>query len=619
MKNKSGFTLVELIVVIAILGLLTIIAVFNYLNVQREARDEQRSTDATVVTESLEKYFAKNGEYPSVAQITSSDGNAVRQLLGLTGIDSLLAPLSSGGTTNSWQTGNASSTNQFTYKCRTTTPPATSPCEDFVVQYYNEQDGTVTDIFSRNKSVAINVVEREGVVAPDAPTVSVTLVGSNATATASTVTCQSGATARYAFQSRSNDGTWSGWTTWATGTTSSVAAGQGQKYGFRGKAQCQVGSVISSDSAVSAEDTYIRPISTPAAPNPWITAPFRPNYATNKCIDAAGGSSAAGTAIQIYDCNGSAAQDWSYDSGDGTFRLSGARSTCIQQMNKGAQVRLQTCDGGTDQQWAADYRGWYINAYTGFCLDGANYGTANGTPIITWDCTGGTAQIWNPADSQSAWVWGATSCPAGTSVEYHANNQATSLADSGWFSTGTTARTVRTTVNQGYTYTTQVRTRCYSGYVTSSWSGTGSSYLVKAVYRPGDATGWVFGAWPGRNGWGWSWDSPACGAGTNRSYIEESWTGTTNNAGGTWLYWLAPRTPNGPGNIWWYTADSTGGAAYVWYAPASNGRGDTYVSYPSGNLPYGVNVIARTLYRCVNPVTGRSAQGDWTQSVTNYT
>lgn len=327
MKNKSGFTLVELIVVIAILGLLTIIAVFNYLNVQREARDEQRSTDATVVTESLEKYFAKNGEYPSVAQITSSDGNAVRQLLGLTGIDSLLAPLSSGGTTNSWQTGNASSTNQFTYKCRTTTPPATSPCEDFVVQYYSEQDGTVTDIFSRNKSVAINVVEREGVVAPDAPTVSVTLVGSNATATASTVTCQSGATARYAFQSRSNDGTWSGWTTWATGTTSSVAAGQGQKYGFRGKAQCQVGSVISSDSAVSAEDTYIRPISTPAAPNPWITAPFRPNYATNKCIDAAGGSSAAGTAIQIYDCNGSAAQDWSYDSGDGTFRLSGARST----------------------------------------------------------------------------------------------------------------------------------------------------------------------------------------------------------------------------------------------------------------------------------------------------
>lgn len=84
-------------------------------------------------------------------------------------------------------------------------------------------------------------------------------------------------------------------------------------------------------------------------------------------------------------------------------------------------------------------------------------------------------------------------------------------------------------------------------------------------------------------------------------------------------YWMAPRTPNGPGNIWWYTANSTGGAAYIWYAPAGNGRGDTYVSYPVGTVPYGNNVIARTQYRCVNPVTGRSATGDWTQSVTNYT
>ena len=626
MKNQRGFTLVELIVVLAILGILTIIAVFNYTNVQRQARDEQRSADAIVVAESLEKYFAKNGEYPSVSQITNSDGTAVKQLLGLTGLDSLLAPQESSSATNSWKTGTASSTNQVTYSGNTDTSAscntgtaATDRCNDFKIQYYNEQEGNFVTITSRNKSVAINPTEREGVIAPEAPTVNVALVGSNATATASVVECQIGATPRYSFQSRTNDGTWGSWTTWSTSTSSSVAAGQGMKYGFRGKTQCQVGTVVSADSPVSSEDTYIRPISTPATPDVWSTASFRPNYATNKCIDAAGGSSAPGTAIQIYDCNGSAAQDWSRDSGDGTFRLSGARSTCMQQMNKGAQIRLQTCDGGTDQQWTSDARGWYVNVYTGDCIDGANYGTANGTPIITWDCTNGTAQIWNPTDSQSAWVWAPTSCPAGTTVEYQANNQTTALADSGWFSTGTTARTVRTTVNQGYTYITQVRARCYSPYVTSSWSGTGSSGLIKAVYKPGDATGWAYGAWAGRNGWGWSWDSPACGAGTNRSYIEDNWNGTRNNAGGSVVYWLAPRTPNGPGNVYWYSADSTGGAAYIWYTPAANGRGETYVSYPSGNLPAGVDVLARTQYRCVNPVTGRSATGDWTQGPLNYT
>jgi prepilin-type N-terminal cleavage/methylation domain-containing protein len=626
MKSKKGFTLVELIVVIAILGILTTIAVFNYLSVQRQARDEQRASDATVVSESLEKYFADNGEYPSVAKVTSSDGNAVKQLLGLTGLDSLLAPFATGGTTNSWKAGSANGTNTVTYSGNTDTSAscntgtaATDSCTDFKIQYFNEQDGTVVTIYSRNKSVAVNIVEREGVVAPDAPTVNVTLSGSNALATATPVTCQVGGTANYAFQRRTNDGAWGAWTAWSSTNTNSVAAAQGSKYGARAKAQCVVSGTPSGDSATSAEDTYIRPISTPTTPDVYTTASFRPNYATNKCIDAAGGASAPGTVIQIYDCNGSAAQDWSRDSGDGTFRLSGARSTCLQQMNKGAQIRLQTCDGGTDQQWSSDARGWYINVYTGDCMDGQNYGTANGTPIITWDCTGGTAQIWNPTDSQSAWVWNATSCPAGTTVEYEVNHQTTALADSGWTDNGTTARVVRTTVSQGYTYITQVRTRCYTTYTTSAWSGTGSSGLVKAVYKPGDATGWAFGVWAARDGWGWSWDSPACGAGTNRSYIEDNWTGLQNNAGGTWLYWLAPRTPNGPGNVGWYSAESTGGAAYVWYTPAANGRGDTYVSYPSGNLRTGVDVAARTQYRCVNPVTGRSATGDWTTGPTRYT
>ena len=38
-----------------------------------------------------------------------------------------------------------------------------------------------------------------------------------------------------------------------------------------------------------------------------------------KCVDVAGASNANGTAVQLYDCNGTGAQVWS-NSGDGTLR-----------------------------------------------------------------------------------------------------------------------------------------------------------------------------------------------------------------------------------------------------------------------------------------------------------
>lgn len=625
MKRSKGFTLVELIVVIAILGVLTTIAVFNYLNVQRQARDDQRNSDTTTLAESLEQYFAKNGEYPSVSQMTNPDGNAVKTLLGLSSLDGLVAPSASAGTTNSWKTGTPSLTNPFVYTGNTDTSAscltgtaATDSCTDYKLQYYNEQGGTTITVPSRNKTVSLNITEREGVVAPSAPTVTAALVGSNATATATTPTCAAGATTQIAFRNRTNDGTWGAWTSWATTTTNARAATQGAKYGFQAKSLCTLNGINSAESAISTEATYVRPISTPATPDVYSTSPWRPNYA-NVCMDAAGGSSAPGTLVQIYACNGSAAQDWARNGIDGTFSLSSDRSTCIQQMNRGAQLRLQTCDGASDQQWTAGANGVYTNVYNGLCMDAQSQGTANGTPIIAWDCNGSKAQIWNPIDSTTAWEWPGASCPAGASVEYRVNYQTTALADSGWTSAGSTPRIVRTTVNQGYTYITQAQSRCYTAYTTSAWSGTGYSGLVKAVFEPGAATGWIFTAWAARNGWGWSWDSPACGAGTTRSYIEDSWTGLQNNPGGSYLYWLSPRTPNGVGNVGWYRAESTGGASYVWWAPYSNGRGDTTVDYPSGNMRAGVDVAARTQYRCVNTVTGRSATGDWTTSVTSYT
>ncbi|WP_307853746.1 family 16 glycosylhydrolase [Streptomyces tagetis] len=70
-----------------------------------------------------------------------------------------------------------------------------------------------------------------------------------------------------------------------------------------------------------------------------------------KCVDVAAANSANGTPVQLYDCNGTAAQQWAVGS-DGTIRALGK------------------------------------------CLDVASGGTADGTPVQLWDCNGSAAQRW---------------------------------------------------------------------------------------------------------------------------------------------------------------------------------------------------------------------------------
>jgi len=67
--------------------------------------------------------------------------------------------------------------------------------------------------------------------------------------------------------------------------------------------------------------------------------------AAGKCIDDTGGSTDNGAAIQIFTCNGTGAQSWAWNSGDGTLRA----------LNK--------------------------------CMDVTGGATATGTPVQLWDAT----------------------------------------------------------------------------------------------------------------------------------------------------------------------------------------------------------------------------------------
>ena len=65
-QKKRGFTIVELLIIIVIIGILAAISVVAYNGIQQRARDSARTSDIAGVQKALELYRADNGTYPSV-------------------------------------------------------------------------------------------------------------------------------------------------------------------------------------------------------------------------------------------------------------------------------------------------------------------------------------------------------------------------------------------------------------------------------------------------------------------------------------------------------------------------------------------------------------------------
>lgn len=617
MHNKKGFTIVELIVTMVIIALLATIATISLANVQRQARDSRRSSNASTVAENLEKYFTRNGEYPSVSQMTNAAGSSVQSLLGLPNGTALLDPSAASGTSNSWKSGGATSSNRLTYSGNTdnsasciTGNTATDSCTDFKIQYYNEQDKSITTVTSRHASSTIAQLN------PNTPTVVPTVTvaaGINVSWTAGT--CASGIP-RYAYQSRTNDGSWSSWSGWQTARTTTTTPSDGTKFGYWVKYQCYntTYGTYSPDSPTSTEATYVSPVTTtPSAPTVYVTGSFRP-YAVNGgiCMDANGGMT-AGAVVQIYGCNGTAAQDWAWNSADGTIRASSNLGLCVNMNGGGAQLSVAACNGANTQQWSRYNDGTFHSISGGYCMDDANWGTANGTSIGAGNCNGATAQMWNPTDTQNAWTWPDVTCNGSANPQYRVNYQQTGIADSGWSNIGTSTRIVRTTVNQGYTYTTQVQAQCVSPYASGSWGTTGQSSMPKAVLPPPAPSAfsfWINGGNRYNMSWGWNF-TLNCGSGASLYYVEDEYLGGSGNP----VYWVSPRQPNGPGQIGWWTADSAGGNSpgYVLWGP--EGARQTSNSYVgAAPAPSGVPVSGRAQGYCRNTATGwTSAWGPWGQ------
>ncbi|MFI6694368.1 ricin-type beta-trefoil lectin domain protein [Streptomyces sp. NPDC050433] len=113
-----------------------------------------------------------------------------------------------------------------------------------------------------------------------------------------------------------------------------------------------------------------------------------------KCVDVAGANPADGTAVQLYDCNSSAAQQWDIAS-DGSIRALGK---CLDVKDNGTAngsvLQLWSCTGAANQKWTVSAARDIVNPQADKCMDATGNSSANGTRLQLWTCTGAANQKW---------------------------------------------------------------------------------------------------------------------------------------------------------------------------------------------------------------------------------
>lgn len=82
LKNRqSGFTIVELLIVIVIIAILAGLVITTFVGIQARARDSERQTDINALQKQIEAYYANVGAYPTAANLESSafrSGNDIK-------------------------------------------------------------------------------------------------------------------------------------------------------------------------------------------------------------------------------------------------------------------------------------------------------------------------------------------------------------------------------------------------------------------------------------------------------------------------------------------------------------------------------------------------------------
>nr|WP_168500495.1 RICIN domain-containing protein [Streptomyces sp. RLB1-33]QIY76363.1 virulence factor [Streptomyces sp. RLB1-33] len=116
--------------------------------------------------------------------------------------------------------------------------------------------------------------------------------------------------------------------------------------------------------------------------------------AKDKCLDVQGGKKDNGTPVQVYTCNGSAAQKWVLLGSEDKLHLQNVNSLkCLDVAGNntanGTIIQISSCKDSTSQTWASELRGATSlkSVGTGKCLDLHTFDNGNDAKLYTCNDT----------------------------------------------------------------------------------------------------------------------------------------------------------------------------------------------------------------------------------------
>ncbi|WP_424531405.1 ricin-type beta-trefoil lectin domain protein [Sphaerisporangium viridialbum] len=114
----------------------------------------------------------------------------------------------------------------------------------------------------------------------------------------------------------------------------------------------------------------------------------------NKCIDVPGSNFGDGVPLQMYTCNNTNAQRWTFTGGTLRTQNNKCMDVAWGSRDNGAVIQIANCSGNPAQQFVLSGAGDLVNPQSNKCVDIDAWNANDGARLIQWECTGGANQKW---------------------------------------------------------------------------------------------------------------------------------------------------------------------------------------------------------------------------------
>jgi Ricin-type beta-trefoil lectin domain/Lysozyme like domain len=116
-----------------------------------------------------------------------------------------------------------------------------------------------------------------------------------------------------------------------------------------------------------------------------------------KCVDVPAANFSDGVQLQMYGCNGTGAQNWTFTNGTLQTQNNKCMDVAWGSTANGAVIQIAGCSGNPAQQFVLSGAGDLVNPQSNKCVDIKDWNGADGAALQLWDCGGTANQKWHRA------------------------------------------------------------------------------------------------------------------------------------------------------------------------------------------------------------------------------